>query len=74
MYFKRYLYLILGISLGRWLAGLYIRKHAMFLEASNLTWAEIQVEKQAIEDQEPICLAVGLVIMGVLFVMVCFKA
>ena len=74
MYFKRYLYLILGISLGRWLTGLYITKHAKFLEASNLTWAEIQVEKQAIEDQEPICLAVGLVIMGVLFVMVCFKA
>ena len=72
MYFKRYLYLILGISLGRWLTGLYITKHAKFLEASNLTWAEIQVEKQAIEDQEPIWMTVGLVI-GVLCVITCFR-
>ena len=59
--------------MGQRLTGLYIRKHAMFLEESNLTWVEIQFEKQAIEDQEPICLAVGLVLMGVLFVIACLK-
>ena len=60
--------------MGQRLTGHYITKHAMFLKESNLTWVEIQFQKQTIEDQEPICLAVGLVLMGVLIVIACLKS
>ena len=35
---------------------------------SNLTWAEIQVEKQIIEQQEPIFMFIGLLLIAIVFV------
>ena len=34
----------------------------------NLTWAEIQVEKQIIEQEEPIFLFIGILLIAIVFV------
>ena len=50
--------------MGRQIGSLYVEIHANFLEKSNMTWAEIQVEKQAINDNEFISQIIAIVLLG----------
>ena len=50
--------------MGRQVGSMYVELHANFLEKSNMTWAEIQVEKQAINDNEFISQIIAIVLLG----------
>ena len=55
--------------LGGWFVSqLYINYYAKMLQESNLTWAEIQVEKTIIKQQEPIFLFIGLIVIAIVIV------
>ena len=46
----------------------HVRYYYELLQESNLTWAEIQVEKEIIKEQEPIFLFIGLIFFAIVFV------
>ena len=55
--------------LGGWfVAQLYVNYYAKMLQESNLTWAEIQVEKTIIKQQEPIFLFIGFIVIAIVIV------
>jgi len=56
--------LAIGCIVGRQVGSMYVELHANFLEKSNMTWAEIQVEKQAINDNEFISQIIAIVLLG----------
>ena len=55
--------------MGRQVGSLCVELHANFLEKSNLTWAEIQIEKQAITDSEIFYMIVASVLIVIVMIM-----
>merc|ERR550534_3247493 len=53
----------LGCILGSQFGSIYVELHANFLEKSNMTWAEILVEKQAINDNEFVSEVITIVLI-----------
>ena len=49
--------------MGRQFGSIYVELHANFLEKSNMTWAEILVEKQAINDNEFVSQIITIVLL-----------
>ena len=56
--------------LGFYVAQLYVNNYAELLKESNLTWADIQVEKQVIKQQEPIFWFVSLITIAIV-ILIC---
>ena len=55
---------------GFYVAQLYVNNYAELLKESNLTWADIQVEKQVIKQQEPIFWFVSLITIAIV-ILIC---
>ena len=55
--------------MGYQFGSIYVENHANFLEKSNLTWAEIQIEKLKITDTEYFYMRAACVIIGLVVIM-----
>jgi hypothetical protein len=62
----------LGCIVGRLAGSEYVLNHANFLKESNMTWAEILVEKQAIIDNEFMSQIIAIVLL--VFFLIMFSA
>ena len=55
--------------MGHQFGSISVENHANFLEKSNLTWAEIQVEKLTITDTDYFYMIAACVIIGMVVIM-----